>query len=139
MIGRVAFACLLALAAVRTASAETLAALVSREQGVDFGPCVLAPPPDVKGEAVHAVIPARFEHPGIWITRTLLLVGVDGSGTVQGQMELRLAADVPPREVLRVRCSGDRLDVHLSRQASGKVLRHRWTGRRLMSAGASRR
>ena len=139
MIGRIAFACFLSLAAVRTAYAETLADLVSREEGVEFGPCALAPRPHVKGAAVHAVIPARFANPGIWITRTLLLVGVDGTGTVQDQMELRLMADVPPREVVSVRCSGNRLDIRLSPRASGKVLRHRWTGRRLTPAGASRR
>ena len=139
MIGRIAFACFLSLVALRTASAETLAELVSREEGVEFGPCALAPRPNVKGADIHAVIPARFATPGIWATRTLLLVGVDGTGTVQDQMELRLMADVPPREVLSVRCSGDRLDIRLSAHASRKVLRHRWTGQRLTPAGASRR
>ena len=43
-----------------SAQAETIAQLVSREKGVDFGPCVLEPPPQTKGVIVHAVIPARF-------------------------------------------------------------------------------
>jgi hypothetical protein len=85
----------------------------------------------LKGTAIHAVIPARFEVPGIWSTRSFLLVGVDDDGTVQSSQELRLAEKVPPREVLGVRCSGNRLEVRLAGQASGRTLVHRWTGRDL--------
>ena len=67
---------------------ETIAELVSREDGVDFGRCELTPRPHLRGAVVHAVIPAWFEKPGIWATRSLLLVGVDDSGTVQQQRKL---------------------------------------------------
>ena len=110
---------------------ETIAELVSREDGVDFGRCELTPRPHLRGAVVHAVIPAWFEKPGIWSTRSLLLVGVDDSGTVQQQRKLRLGASVPPREVVSINCSGSRLDVRLSRQASGRTLAHRWTGTQL--------
>ena len=112
---------------------ETIADLVSREDGVDFGRCELTPRPHLRGAVVHAVIPAWFEKPGIWSTRSLLLVGVDDSGTVQQQRKLRLGASVPPREVVSINCSGSRLDVRLSRQASGRTLAHRWTGTQLDS------
>jgi len=110
---------------------ETIAELVSREDGVDLGRCELTPSPHLRGAVVHAVIPAWFEKPGIWSTRSLLLVGVDDSGTVQQQRKLRLGASVPPREVVSINCSGSRLDVRLSRQASGRTLAHRWTGTQL--------
>jgi len=124
---------------IPVARAETLADLVSREAGVDFGRCELTPPPSMKGSAIHAVIPARFQVPGIWMTRSLLLVGVDERGTVQDEQELKLVREVPPREVVRVRCSGGRLQVRLSPRASGKTLTHHWTGTQLMPIPASRR
>ena len=51
------------------ALSETIAELVSREDGVDFGRCELTPRPHLRGAVVHAVIPAWFEKPGIWSTR----------------------------------------------------------------------
>ena len=110
------------------ARAETLGELVTREEGIDFGPCALDPRPDVPGGTIRAVIPARFERPGIWVTRTLLLVGIDEGGAVRGQAELRLAASVPPREVPSVRCAGNRLTLRLSAGASGETFAYIWTG-----------
>jgi hypothetical protein len=118
---------LVALAAVgaslSVAHAETLADLVKTEEGVDLGVCLLTPKPKLAGEAVHAVIPARFATPGIWVTRTLLLVGVDAQKNVQGKLELKLADDVPPREA-SITCRKDRLIIRMR----GKTLTHRWTG-----------
>jgi hypothetical protein len=116
-----ALACFATVAAAR---AETLAELVKKEEGVDFGPCVLGPKPKLAGEAVHAVIPARFDTPGIWVTRTLLLVGVDAQKNVQGTLELKLSDDVPPRQVVSVTCAKDRLTIKLPR----KSLPYAWTG-----------
>jgi hypothetical protein len=114
-------ACFVAAAVAR---GETLAELVKKEEGIEFGPCALAPKPKLAGEAVHAVIPARFETPGIWVTRTLLLVGVDAQANVLGTLELKLADDVPPREVVKVTCAKDRLTIRLPR----KNLSYAWTG-----------
>jgi hypothetical protein len=132
MIPLLVLACLiLEMTMPCVAWAETIAELVSREDGVDLGRCELTPHPHLRGAIVHAVIPARFETPGIFSTRSLLLVGIDGGGTVQQQLELRLGASVPPREVVSIKCSGSRLDVRLSPQASGRTLAHRWTGTQL--------
>jgi hypothetical protein len=118
---------LVALAAVgaslSVAHAETLADLVKKEEGVDLGICALTPKPKLAGEAVHAVIPARFATPGIWVTRTLLLVGVDAQKIVQGTLELKLTDDVPPREA-GVTCRKDRLSIKMRR----KTLTYRWNG-----------
>jgi hypothetical protein len=118
---------LVALAAVgaslSVAHAETLADLVKKEEGVDLGICALTPKPKLAGEAVHAVIPARFATPGIWVTRTLLLVGVDAQKIVQGTLELKLTDDVPPREA-GVTCRKDRLSIKMR----GKTLTYRWNG-----------
>jgi hypothetical protein len=110
-------------ATVQAADSETLAELVKKEEGVDFGPCELTPKPKLAGEMVHAVIPARFDTPGIWVTRTLLLVGVDAGRNVQGMLELKLADDVSPRES-NVICKKDRVTI----RTFGKALSYRWTG-----------
>ena len=108
---------------ISVAHGESLADLVKKEEGVDLGICALTPKPKLAGEAVHAVIPARFATPGVWVTRMLLLVGVDAQHTVQGVLELTLADDVPPREA-GIACAKDRLTIRLR----GKTLRYRWTG-----------
>ncbi len=79
---------------------------MAREEGVAFGACALTPKPALAG-TVHAVIPARFDKPGIWVTRTILLAGLDDAKNVQGVLELKIADDVPPREVISVICKGD--------------------------------
>ena len=118
------------------ARAETLGELVTREEDVDFGPCALDPRPDVPGGAIHAVIPARFKRSGIWVTRTLLLVGIDEGGAVTGQAERKLAADAPPREVPSVRCAGNRLTIRLRAPAFGEMLAYVWTGKELKRSRA---
>ncbi len=116
-----ALACL--SAGLGCACAETLGELVAREDGVALGRCDLDPPPGLPGDAVHAVVPARFDTPGIWSTRSLLLVGVDAGG-VRGQRELRLAKAVPPREVIGVVCRGDRVTI----RTNAGTWHYRWTG-----------
>lgn len=112
------------------ARAETLDALVKREEGVEFGPCTLTPKPALAGD-VHLVIPARFATPGIWVTRTILLVGIDGAKTVQGTLELMAAHDIPPRQVISVTCKGGRIAVRLK----GKTLTYAFDGKALRKAG----
>ena len=109
------------------ANCETLAELVKKEEGVELDVCVLAPKPGLAGKDVYVVVPARFPQPGIWVTRTLLLVGVDEAKNVQGVLELALRDDVPPREVVGVTCIGSALTVRLPR----KSLTYTWTGREL--------
>ena len=123
--------CLLLLFLTQATFAETFAELTKREEGIALGRCELLPRPDLKGMAIHAVIPARFEVPGIWSTRRLLLVGIDEAGTVLGSKELQLGMKVPPREVLKVHCSENRLELRMSPQASRRTLVHRWDGRDL--------
>lgn len=109
------------------ADCETLAELVKKEEGVEFDACALAPKPGVAGKDVYAVVPARFSQPGIWVTRMLLLVGVDEAKNVQGVLELALRDDVPPREVVSVTCRGSTLTIRLPR----KSLIYTWTGKEL--------
>ena len=118
-----ALACLLALS--HGAGAETLDGLVAREEGVALGPCRLDPPPTMPGGSVHAVVPARFETPAVWATRSLLLVGVDTAGAVQGVVELTLPRPVFPRDVIGIRCSGDRLTIRVPTGTTS----YRWDGR----------
>lgn len=113
-----------------SAHAESLDALVKREEGIAFGVCALTPKPALHSE-VHAVIPARFDTPGIWVTRTMLLVGVDEAKTVQGTLELKLVDDVPPREVVSVVCKANRLAIRLR----GKTLSYTFDGKALRKAG----
>ena len=74
---------------VSEARSETLAELVKKEEGVELGVCNLTPRPNVAGRDVYVVVPARFANPGIWVTRTLLFVGVDEAKTVTGVAEGR--------------------------------------------------
>ncbi|WP_232629935.1 hypothetical protein [Methylobacterium sp. Leaf118] len=108
-------------------------ALVARVEGVSLGRCILSPAPLLAG-TVHAVIPARFEDPAIWTTRTLLLVGVDADASVRGQRALALPQPVPPREVVSLRCAGRRLDLRLPRA----ILSFDWDGDRLRPGTPSR-
>lgn len=132
-----AIALMLGIAASASAStpgqSETLNALVAREAGVPLGRCVLSPAP-VLGGKVHAVIPARFENPAIWTTRTLLLVGVDEDTSVNGQLELALSELVPPRDVVSLRCVGRRLDLRLPHT----TLSFEWDGHALKPMTNSR-
>lgn len=117
------------------ARAETLAELVKREEGIELGPCTLAPRPDVAGETIHLVVPARFETPGIWLTRSILFVGVDASGTVAGVAEAKALHDIAPREVISATCSKDRLAIRMSNRMSPATLSYVWTGKALTRAG----
>ena len=112
--------------AVTGARAETLDALVKREEGIAFGTCALTPKPALPGE-VHVVIPARFATPGVWVTRTILLVGVDSGKTVEGILDLKVADDVPPRKVISVTCKGNRLTI----RHTGKTLTYTFDGKAL--------
>ncbi|HEY8565654.1 MAG TPA: hypothetical protein VIL65_09155 [Beijerinckiaceae bacterium] len=132
-------AAVLGLLAPIPASAETLTALVQREEGVDAGPCNLSPRPDLAGARVHAVVPARFDHPGIWSTRILLLVGVDGAGNVEAERALTLAAQVPPREIVSVTCKEGRVTIQQSGWAGGGRDVYAWTGRALKPVRLARR
>jgi hypothetical protein len=109
------------------ARSETLTELVAREEGVAFGVCALVPRPAVTGKDVHVVVPARFAQPGVWVTRTILFVGVDDGKTVAGVVEARTLDDVPPREVISVRCNKSALTIRIT----GKTLSYIWTGKAL--------
>ena len=86
----------------------------------------LTPKPKLAGETVHAVIPARFAMPGLWVTRTLLLVGVDAQKSVHGMLELTLADDVPPRRA-GITCAKDRVTI----RTGAKALTYQWDGKAL--------
>lgn len=111
--GRAAAVAVLCALLPTPALAETLGELVAREQGVALGVCGLVPPEPLAGQAVHAVVPAQFETAGLWTTRTLLLVGVDANGVVQGQTALTLDEPIAPRAVVSLRCGTDRIEVRL--------------------------
>ncbi len=110
--------------------AETLAELVAKEEGVDFGECILTPKPEIPGEKIVAVLPARFPEPSSWQTYELLLVGVNGEA-VQKSVALKLKDGINPREA-QVLCKKDVVTLtELSRNSKPKVRRYRWDGKKL--------
>jgi hypothetical protein len=113
------------------ARAETLAELVKKEEGVEFGVCVLMPRPNVAGKQVYVVVPARFETPGLWVTRSLLFVGVDDAGNVQGVAEAKTLHDVAPREVISIACNKNRVTIRMTDRMKPKTLSYLWSGKEL--------
>lgn len=120
-------ACLLA----PNAGAETLAELVKKEEGVEFGVCTLTPPPAGAGKEIYAVIPARFPNPGLWVTRSLLFVAVDESKNVVAVTEARMLHDVPPREVVSISCNRNAVTIRLSSRMSPRAMSYIWNGKEL--------
>ena len=116
---------------VSEARAETLAELVKKEEGVEFGVCNLTPRPNVAGKDVYVVVPARFANPGIWVTRTLLFVGVDDAKSVSGVAEATTLDDVAPREVISVVCSKSMVTVRMTDRMKPKTLAYTWDGKQL--------
>jgi hypothetical protein len=113
------------------ARSETLADLVKKEEGVEFGVCNLTPRPNVGGKEVYVVVPARFPSPGIWLTRTLLFVGVDEGKNVSGVAEAKTLDDVGPREVISVTCNKNTVTVKMSNRMSPATLSYMWNGKDL--------
>jgi hypothetical protein len=116
------------------ARAETLAELVKKEEGVAFGVCALAPRLDVAGKEIHVVVPARFAEPGIWVTRSILFVGVDDGKSVQGVAEAKALDDIPPREVISVACNKNTLTIRMP----VKTLSYTWNGKEFRKRTAGR-
>lgn len=114
---------------------ESLSDLVKKEEGVEFGVCNLTPRPNVGGKDVYVVVPARFPNPGIWITRTLLFVGVDDGKSVTGVAEATTLHDVAPREVISVVCSKSTVMVRMTDGMKPKTLTYAWDGKGLRKAG----
>jgi hypothetical protein len=125
------FACLFA----PDAHAETLADLVKTEEGVEFGVCDLTPRPSVAGKEIYVVVPARFDSPGIWVTRSLLFVGVDERKNVVAVAEAKTLHDISPREVISVSCSKNRIHIRMSNRMSPSTLSYVWNGRELKRLG----
>ena len=120
---------------VSEARSETLAELVKKEEGVEFDICNLTPRPNVGGKDVYVVVPARFPNPGIWVTRTLLFVGVD-DGNVTGIAEATTLHDVAPREVISVVCSKSTVTVRMTDRMKPKTLSYAWDGKGLRKPGS---
>jgi hypothetical protein len=120
------------------ARAETLAELVKKEEGVEFGVCALTLRPSVAGKDVHVVVPARFPDPGIWVTRTLLFVGVDDGKNVAGVAEAKMPDDVAPREVISVSCNNDTVTVRMTDRMTRKTLVYAWDGKQLRQRGGKK-
>lgn len=118
--------------------AESLSDLVKKEEGIEFGVCNLTPRPNVGGKDVHVVVSARFPNPGIWITRTLLFVGVDDGKTVTGIAEATTLHDVAPREVISVTCSRSTVTVRMTDRMKPKTLTYAWDGKGLRKAGSKK-
>jgi len=123
---------------VSGAGAETLSELVKKEEGVELGVCDLTPRPKVDGKDVYVVVPARFDNPGIWVTRTLLFVGVDDAKNVAGIAEAKALHDVAPREVISVTCNKSTVTVRMTDRMKPKTLTYAWDGKGLRKAGAKR-
>jgi hypothetical protein len=109
------------------ARAETLSELVKKEEGVEFDGCALTPRPNVTGKDIYVVIPARFPNPAVWVTRTMLFVGVDEAKNVQGVLEVKTPDDVPPREVISVVCEKNAMTITIE----FKTLSYIWDGKEL--------
>ena len=120
-------ACLIAQAA----RAETLAELIKKEEGVEFGVCNLVPRPNTISKDIYLIVPARFPSPGIWVTRSILLVGVDEGRNVVAMTELKTLDDVPPREVVSVSCNKNAITIRMSNRMSPSTLSYVWNGKEL--------
>jgi hypothetical protein len=120
------------------AAAGTLEELVKEEEGIELGVCNLTPRPNVAGKEIHVVIPARFPSPGIWITRSVLFVGVDESKTVMGVAEAKALHDLSPREVISVSCNRNRITIRQSNRMAPATVSYVWTGKELKRAGAGK-
>jgi hypothetical protein len=114
-----------------TAHATTYEELVAKEEGVDFGECQLTPKPNIAGEKIMIMVPARFEDPAVWVTRSLLLVGINSDNSVQGQLELKMKEPVPPKEVISLECKGSLVTISVPGKASPKATSYQWTGAQL--------
>jgi hypothetical protein len=120
------------------ARSEMLAELVKKEEGVAFGACNLTPRPSVAGKDVHVVVPARFANPGIWVTRTLLFVGVDDGKNVTGVAEATTLHDMAPREVIGVNCAKSTVTVRMTDRMKPKTLTYAWDGKQLRKPGSKK-
>ena len=125
-------ACLLA----PNVGAETLAELVKKEEGVEFGLCNLTPPPSSAGKEIYAVIPARFANPGLWVTRSILFVAVDEANNVVAVTEAKSLHDIPPREVVSISCNRNAITIRMSKRMSPSTLSYVWNGKVLTRPGA---
>jgi hypothetical protein len=123
----VIFACLVA----QEARTETLAELVKKEEGIEFGVCNLLPRPTTTGKEIYLVVPARFPSPGIWVTRSILLVGVDEGRNVVAMTEVKTLDDVPPREVVSVSCNKNAITIRMSNRMKPSTLSYVWNGNEL--------
>jgi hypothetical protein len=123
---------------VSDARSETLAELVKKEEGVEFGVCNLTPRPNVGGKDVYVVVPARFPNPGIWVTRTLLFVGVDDAKDVTGVADAAMLHDVAPREVISVTCTKSTVTVRMTDRMKPKMLTYAWDGKGLRKSGSKK-
>lgn len=120
-------ACLVA----QGARSETLAELVKKEEGIEFGVCNLLPKPDTMGKDIYLVVPARFPNPGIWVTRSILLVGVDDGRNVVATTEVKTLDDIPPREVVSVSCNKNVMTIRMSNRMSPSTRSYVWNGTEL--------
>ena len=120
------------------ACAETLEQLVKKEEGVELGVCNLTPKPDLAGIETYVVIPARFANLGIWVTRSILLVGVDEGKNVAGTLELKALNDIPPREVVSVSCNKSVMTIRMSNRMKQPTLSYMWNGKELKRPGGKK-
>ena len=125
-------ACLVA----QDARTETLAELVKKEEGIEFGVCNLQPRPNTAGKEIYLVVPARFPSPGIWVTRSILLVGVDEGRNVVAMTEVKTLDDVPPREVVSVSCNRNVITIRMSSRMSPSTRSYVWNGNELKRPAA---
>lgn len=120
------------------ARSETLDELVKKEEGIELGLCNLTPRPDVKGKDVYVVVPARFPSPGIWVTRSILFVGVDDGKNVAGVVEAKTLHDTSPREVISVTCKNNAITIKMSNRMRPATLSYVWDGKGLKPRGGTK-
>lgn len=118
------------------AIATTLEELVEKEEGLDLGKCLLSPKPQIAGESISLIIPARFENPHVWATHSILLVGLDKKNVVQGEMELKVPQEIYPKDVISADCKSSRLLVKVAGGKNGKpqTYTYDWDGKTLKPA-----
>lgn len=117
-------------------AALTLDEFIAKEEGIELGKCVLSPKPQISGESIYVVIPARFENPNVWATHSVLLVGVDMEKVVQADLELKVPDEIYPRDVLAAECKSNNLTINISGAKNPKSLNYIWDGKALKRPSA---
>lgn len=101
---------------------------IADEYAFNGGDCVLNPAPQLQGEKIKLVIPARFENRSFWVTNSILLVGVDKDGNLTGEIEMKVKESYAPRNLVSASCKNNQIVIYESGNA---IETYDWDGKQL--------